>query len=133
MAESPLVLIVDDDPINNFICEKMILRAWKEAQVSSFTNPIQALEKLQTIPTASIFPAYIFLDINMPEMDGWEFLATYAHIPESVRQGCAIYILSSTIDPADIDRANHYPLVSGFVSKPLTEDKIAALQIPDCA
>lgn len=130
MAESPLVFIVDDDPINNFICEKMILRAWKEAQVSSFTNPLQALQNLQAIYVASAFPAYIFLDINMPEMDGWEFLATYAHVPEPVRQGCSIYILSSTIDPADIDRANNYPLVSGFVSKPLTEDKIAALHIP---
>jgi CheY-like chemotaxis protein len=133
MAESPLVFIVDDDPINNFICEKMILRAWQAAQVSSFTNPIQALEKLQAVAAADAFPSYLFLDINMPEMDGWEFLSTYEQIPETLRHECAIYILSSTIDPADIDRANHYHLVSGFVSKPLTEEKIAALHIPDCA
>jgi CheY-like chemotaxis protein len=70
---------------------------------------------------AQMLPDIILLDINMPVMDGWDFLDAYSPLHSQVAKKIRIYILSSSISESDMDKANRNPLVSRFVSKPIPE------------
>lgn len=113
-------LVVDDDAISNLISELTIRRTWKEARVRLFTEPEKALDYIDDadIPWGS--KVALFLDINMPTMTGWEFLERLGRKPISVTKNIKIFILSSSIDDRDRQKALSNPLVAGFLSKPLT-------------
>lgn len=115
------VAIIDDDPINNLICEKVIQRRQFAQEVISFLSAVEALNWLKAQPSEN-WPELIFLDINLPYMDGWEFLA---HLPEEQR--AHIYILSSSVSEDDQSKARTHPLISGFLIKPLTIEKLDPL------
>ena len=70
-------------------------------------------------------PEVIFLDLNMPIMDGWEFLDEFGKLSEE--KDIRIYILSSSVDSRDMERAKKYGMVNGFIAKPLTDAKIKEL------
>ena len=118
------VAIIDDDPINNLICEKVIQRSHFANEVRSFLSAIEALEWLKQLPPAER-PELIFLDINLPYMDGWEFLGQLSSWQPD--HGIEIYILSSSVSEDDQSKADAHPLISGFLIKPLTMDKLAQL------
>jgi CheY-like chemotaxis protein len=98
-------------------------------KVIAFTNPLEALEKLTTWSRQHIedFPAFIFLDINMPHIDGWEFLEQYQKFPNAMLEKCPVIMLTSSIDYHDIRKSKDYKCVQDFISKPLTHDKLAVL------
>lgn len=73
------------------------------------------------------FPDLIFLDINMPEMNGWKFLDELLSIPEMHFNRCKVIMLSSSIDIVDIQKSISYNMISNFISKPLTPDKLKSL------
>ncbi len=110
------IMLVDDDKITNFVNEHYIKKYDPNIKVSSFMIAREALHALINEEK----PDVIFLDINMPEMDGWEFLneCTLLNISSKV------FMLSSSIDTSDIDRAKEYALVSDFISKPLSVQKL---------
>ena len=92
--------------------------------VGAFESPRAALKYLEDLQSVSPFPEIIFLDINMPLMDGWEFLDyCEKHIP-TLTDSCMVCILSSSIIGKDIIRADQHPLVSEYVAKPLTAAKV---------
>jgi len=118
--------IIDDDPIfifgskillrnNGFASHYLICQNGKEA-LDVITPLIESEEGL---------PEVIFLDLNMPIMDGWEFLDEFGKI--SLKSEIRIYILSSSVDSRDIERAKKYSMVDGFIAKPLTDVKIKEL------
>ena len=115
------IVLVDDDEIFNFVNEKIIRKYHAEAQIKSYLNPLEALEAIRIAP-----PDLIFLDINMPLMNGWEFLEAMD------RHGidCEVLILSSSIDKKDIEKAESYSRVSGYISKPLTLDSLSKYIAP---
>jgi CheY-like chemotaxis protein len=115
------VAIIDDDPINNLICEKVIQRKQFADEVVSFQSAPEALEWLIQQPAAER-PELIFLDINLPEMDGWDFLAALDQALPA--HGITIYILSSSVSEDDQAKAHTHPLIAGFLIKPLTLDKL---------
>lgn len=119
-------MLVDDDVIHNFITEHFLKDNYPPIQVISFINPEEALQHIKSIPNDRelTFPDVIFLDINMPLMNGWEFLDEYIKMDLHHVSTAKIYILSSSLDPNDISKAQHYPVVSGFISKPLSPDKV---------
>jgi CheY-like chemotaxis protein len=123
------VLLIDDDPIFNMINKKIIQVARFAAKVTSHIDARDALLELQQYIDAgsSEFPDVIFLDINMPQMDGWEFLEEFQKIPEFNLKASQIYILTSSIDPSDIKKSEKYSIIEDFISKPLTSDKLATL------
>lgn len=116
--------VIDDDPINNLICETLLLRSGFTAHVRSFLSARQALEAL-TQQVQPGFPQVLFLDINMPDMDGWSFLQELRAL--TLNQSLQIVILSSSVNQEDIERANQWEEVAGYVSKPLDINKLQRL------
>lgn len=113
-------IVVDDDAISNLISELTIRRTWKDAPVHLFTEPEKAMEYIDSIEISAGTTFGLFLDINMPSMTGWEFLEHFAQRPRSITNKFKIFMLSSSIDDRDRQRALSNPMVSGFLSKPLT-------------
>ncbi len=112
------ILLIDDDPINNIVNNKLLKKFDASLEIVEFLNARSALKYLQA--PASQLPNYILLDINMPEMNGWEFLDKY----QPLKLPCKLFLLTSSIAHEDIKEAKNYPAVRGFLTKPLEEDKI---------
>jgi len=111
-------MLVDDSEIFNFIMKKLIQNIDPELNVYSFIYPEEALASLQEIN-----PDIIFLDLNMPIIDGWEFLN---HMRERNLQ-YKTYIISSSTSEIDIQQSNNYKNVNGYLIKPVGEEKLAAI------
>ena len=126
MTHPATIVLIDDDEINNLVCQLVIQQTAPAARLQTFTSPHQGLEYLEkhcARPISQTDPAVLLLDINMPQMSGWQILDALSKNESAVRQGVRIYILSSSVNQKDKDHAGAYPLVAGFISKPLTEDK----------
>ena len=122
-------IIVDDDPINNIICKMQLEIALGAVDIKTFESPEKGLEFIENEFVKSPVPTILFLDINMPSISGWEFLEQYEKFIEDVKTQIAIYILSSSVDPRDKDKASANKYIKGFLSKPL--DKAMILSIAD--
>lgn len=123
------VLLVDDDEINNFISIKLIKKALLNTEIMACLNGKYAIEQLSDIQKKdpNKLPDYILLDINMPIMNGWEFLDEYKRLNLDPLGKSKIYIISSSVFSNDINKARSYPLVKDFISKPLNVEKIKEL------
>lgn len=122
MENPPIkILLIDDDPSINFLNKLVIDMSPVEAKVCDRTQAVVALEQLSS---GEIDPELILLDINMPEMDGWDFAASYESLPDNVQKS-KIVILSSSINPRDKEKAQTNQVINGFYSKPLT---VASIQ-----
>ena len=128
-SRSVSVLLVDDDEINNFISIKLIKKAFVNTEIMACLNGKFAIDQLVEIQEKdpSKLPDYILLDINMPIMNGWAFLDEFKRLQIDPSGKCKIFIISSSVFSNDINKAKSYPLVKGFVSKPLNIDKIKEL------
>ncbi|MCH7409264.1 response regulator [Belliella sp. DSM 111904] len=117
------IILVDDDPINNLINKRLISKMNIAEQVEEYLEAEKALERL-----ASISPdekTLILLDINMPVMNGWDFLNQY--LEKNKHRKDKIIMLSSSIDFQDQQKAKRYDCVDGFIEKPLTPEKFKNL------
>lgn len=110
------IVLIDDDPISTFVTEKLISKNVKEpCKFFKYQSARQALKEIYKIK-----PNYLFLDLNMPEMTGWDFLD---RLNASINEA-KIYILSSSVDERDIIKASEYKVVSDYLSKPLIKKYI---------
>lgn len=116
------VLLIDDDEISNMINTEVIRIFDQKIFVRRYVSALKALEELQLLTENSSdkLPDVVFLDINMPFMDGWEFLEHFSKLPLYIRNKCGIHILTSSIAPDDIKQSGTYSNVKSFISKPLT-------------
>ncbi len=124
------VLVIDDDEISNFIYTRVISASGIVENIKSCMSGQEALDYLKDIcqNNPEQFPAMIFLDINMPVMNGWDFLEQYNQIiPKEFQKNSVLCILSSSVYKDDIDKANTYTQVKEYVPKPLTTDSLKAL------
>jgi CheY-like chemotaxis protein len=120
-------LIIDDDKVNNMVCKAAIKAATGGAAVStSFTNPFDGLAYVKNELPASLQPSHtiLFLDINMPEINGWEWLDKFDAFPESIKSRLSVYILSSSVSPTDIELAVTNKYVKEYLVKPLNKAKL---------
>jgi CheY-like chemotaxis protein len=113
------IVLIDDDPISTFVTEKLILRNVNEpCQFFKYEGAKKALNEIYSIKAN-----YLFLDLNMPEMTGWDFLDIFE--PENI--GPEVYILSSSVDERDITKAGSYSIVKKYLSKPLIKSYIKTI------
>ncbi len=122
-----LVLVIDDYEIHSLAAEIMIKRQAFAKKVMTFSSAIDALAFLSSVKEVSAFPEVIFLDIQMPLMDGFEFLDEYIQLPASMRERCSIVLLSATQVPNDHVKMKLYAHHTRFFEKPLTREKLALL------
>ena len=124
----PNFIVVDDDSINNFLSREIIDMVFPKADVQVFSDPDHALVYIQSTYKDPNAPnAVLFLDINMPTLSGWQFLDQFERFDKRVREHIDIYMLSSSIDPRDKDRAANNENVLDFIEKPLTTELLESL------
>jgi CheY-like chemotaxis protein len=116
------VVVIDDDDIQHYIVKATFKKIDADIHIQSFLGAESALSYLAAQPAAET-PLLILLDLNMPEIDGWEFLNRY----EKFEHKAEVIIVSSSIDPVDINKANHHDGVKQFVSKPLDRVKVSEI------
>ncbi|MEM7095368.1 MAG: response regulator [Actinomycetota bacterium] len=119
------ILLIDDDDADNYIHQRTINKAGIADHVEVRINARSALEYLASDVSAP--PSLIFLDINMPGMNGWEFLAEYERLPPERRGSIVLVMLSTSDNPEDVARAQSFDSVNGYRSKPLTGDMLVAI------
>jgi CheY-like chemotaxis protein len=118
------VLLIDDDPIQNMINSKLMMRSGFCSEVAISTNGKEALDKLNEDKDG--LPDIIFLDINMPIISGWDFLELIS--PESLGRLPRIFMLTSSISPDDIRRSESHPYVKSYLTKPLSIARLEDLK-----
>jgi CheY-like chemotaxis protein len=124
----PQVLLIDDDQVYLFAATKTIEATGLAGTVDVCTNGLDALEYLNRIISSSgKLPDVIFIDINMPVMDGWEFLEEYKTLSTRINDNIKIYILSSSVDKNDIMRSKEYSSVIEYVVKPVYKEKFSEI------
>lgn len=123
------ILCVDDDPITLMLYKMVIKKAEFAKEIVTAQNGEEALIYLDNLQsTASEFPKLIFLDLNMPVMGGWEFLDHFSKNEYDAFKDTKVIVLSSTIDPQDIEKSKTYSMVVDFLSKPISKEMLANLK-----
>ena len=118
-------MLIDDSEIDNFINMKMMEGCNFASRVYVHTNGRSALEFLKNIERMeekdnSLFPEVIFLDLNMPIMDGFQFIDEFEKISETLKNKTKIIILTTSLNPSDFERSKKYPRIIKYINKPLT-------------
>jgi CheY-like chemotaxis protein len=129
MTPLPCILLVDDDATTNFLNRSLLTRLGVTERILVAEDGEQALRELSQYcspPTASC-PALILLDVNMPGMNGIEFLEEYQHLPLAAQHPIVIVMLTSSLHPRDVQRVEQLSVVTDFISKPLTKEKVEGL------
>jgi CheY-like chemotaxis protein len=124
MAKFRDVLLVEDDPITIMVCDRIIKMTSFAEKVKSCENGKIGIDYLTDLDENSPTPTIIFLDINMPVMNGWDFLEEFEKIKSRFTPLPRIYLLSSTVDPEDYKKAQKFSLVQDFISKPLSKEAL---------
>ena len=119
------IWLIDDDDITNMLHQFFLEESFPDASIVVFS---QAELALKAISENSPLPDYVFLDINMPVMDGWEFMDELSKMTTADLSNLHIYILTSSLDPSDFSKAELSPLIQGFISKPLEIEKVEFLK-----
>ncbi len=115
------LFLVDDDEIFRLAAEVLIETNGLANEVVQLENGLVAYDALMDLENEpNELPAIMFLDINMPVMNGWELLEEMKNGPQVIRDKVRIYILTSSIDPNDLVLSKTYDFINGYITKPLT-------------
>jgi len=120
------LLVIDDDDINIFIIKKIVEKTGYDARMVAKTNGQLAIDYVkELIDSGQSLPHLILIDINMPVLNGWEFLEAYQKL--GIEKEIDMYMLSSSVYENDIEKAKTYKAVKGFISKPLSIERLIEL------
>lgn len=126
MSPIKTLCLVDDDSIFRFLTQSVIKHTNLVNQVKAFANGLEALDFLKdgARQNPQDLPEVILLDLTMPVMDGWEFLEEYDRLHTRFRKKIPLYVVSSSISPADIEKSRAMNTVTDYIVKPITKDKV---------
>ena len=130
------IWVIDDDLIYQIIINKIVKRCDMFSAVTTFKNGKEAIDALQdivnnTLENSTILPDIILLDINMPIMDGWEFMEKMGGIKSKFSKQISVYIVSSSIATEDKNKSKTYSDILGYLSKPISMNDIELIASND--
>jgi len=126
MAEKRIgsLMMIDDNRVDQMLHTRIVQRSGLVDTVLNYQYADEALEYLRT--EQSPVPDMILLDINMPRMDGFEFLEAFSRLPASVRTPVVV-MLTTSLDPKDEARASRFEMVRGYLTKPLSHESLQSV------
>ena len=123
MKKIKCACVIDDDPICTYWTKKMMDELMFSEDILIFENGQDAIEGLKNIiARGEQLPEVILLDLNMPIMDGWQFLESYRQVKPG--KSPTIYMVSSSVAPEDVERARQTSEINDYIVKPITRDKL---------
>jgi len=127
------VMLIDDNEIDNLINQKMIEAATISENIYTHTGAKSAIEFLRNMERLEVadkvLPDVIFLDIDMPLMDGFQFLDEFEKLTNVAKKKCKIVMLTSSINPQDFNRSKKYANVKLYLNKPLSHESLLKLEV----
>ncbi len=135
MSKYHSVMLIDDNEIDNLINQKMVEAAHLSDYIYTHTGAKSAIEFLKNIEqlekdiVESVLPDVIFLDIDMPLMDGFQFLEEFNKLKDTTISKCKIIMLTSSINPQDVSKSKKYESVKKYLNKPLSQESLMDLSI----
>ena len=124
----PSVLIVDDDRVYRFAAVKIIAATELAGSIIECNDGQEAVNFIKmNMDDSSNLPDIIFLDINMPVMNGWDFLKVFSALAPQLSKTIHIYVVTSSIDKSDIERSKEFSVVTDYIVKPVTKETFSRL------
>ncbi len=114
------LILIDDDPLCIKIIQVISKSIMPDLDIHIFTEPRQGLDHLLNITTEDDARHVVLLDLNMPQLSGWDILKALESRKEIIMQNCSLYIISTSLESNDRSLAAGNPMVSGFFEKPIT-------------
>lgn len=123
-----ITCIIDDDEIYLFSVKKVIELNNFSGKIIAFRNGQEALEYfVNSQQDQAGLPDVILLDINMPVMNGWEFIEAFRKIRPSISKDIMLYVVSSSVDKSDVDKARSFTAVNDYLVKPITASQLKTI------
>ena len=128
MSKPLIICIIDDDDVYQFTITKAIKKNSIVKKILVFSDGKEGIDFLiDNIANVEDIPDIIFLDINMPIMDGWQFLEEYVKLKPRVGKKVTIYMISSSVDPVDVTRAKAMSEISDYLIKPIKSEQVSEI------
>lgn len=128
MTKPFIICIVDDDDIYKFTITKTIERHKLARKILMFADGEEAMDfMIDNVANHHNLPDIIFLDINMPIMDGFQFMEEFIKLKPRVGKKVTIYMVTSSVDPVDLERANQISEISDYIIKPINPEQLSAI------
>lgn len=119
------LMIIDDDDVFVFLTKKTIGQVKIIEDIKVFDNGLDSINYIkENSKKPNLLPEVIFLDLSMPIMDGWQFLEEYILLEPEIEKEINIYVISSSISPEDLKKAKGINVITDFIVKPITKEKL---------